>query len=318
MGYNKKAIVWELAVLDLNKNKYWCTGCILKGHHVFNYKNNSALKNALHVLKSYFIKAYANQEICIQTPTETVRTRTDSKGRFRVVTNVDLKKNIKITVPNSDNPLRIVQEYPIYFQEQQRTLDIISDIDDTILVSNTANVFKRIKTLLLLVPEKRAVIEFTKNVYFAWQDVKPRMFYISKSESNLFMLLTTFITHNNLPKGMLTLTPYSSFYQLLVEKKPLDFKLNAIRFLMTHTRSKQYILIGDDSQKDMAIYTDIVKEFPNLILKVYIRQTGKTSNSHQQKMWKALEATGVSASYFMPEHSEFILNEIKDLKQTLV
>ncbi|MDW5290378.1 App1 family protein [Formosa sp. PL04] len=319
MIYSEKASVWEFSILDLSKNSFWYKGVLLKGKHDSRLKKSNALRNAISVLKSYFFNVYAHQNISIKVGLKTITTKTDAFGRFQVISEIgpDTDTVVTITLSGGDLPLKIVQDYPIHFQEEQRTLDIISDIDDTILESNTANIYKRIKTLLFLVPEKRTVITFTKNIYQAWQDVNPRLFYVSKSESNLTILLTTFIKHNNLPCGMLFLTPYLSFFQLIKGLKPTDFKLNTIRFLIVNSRSSNYVLFGDDSQKDMSIYATLAKEYPDLILKIYIRQTGESINNKQQVMWENLNATGVSASYFLPEHAESILNEIEVLKQQL-
>ena len=319
MIYSEKASVWEFSILNLSKTSFWYRGVILKGKHDSRPKKNSALRNAISVLKSYFFNVYAHQNITIKIGLKTLTTKTDAFGRFQVISEIgsDTVTDITIAVSGLDLPLKIVQNYPIRFQAPQRTLDIISDIDDTILESNTANIYKRIKTLLFLVPEKRTVITFTKNMYQAWQDVNPRLFYVSKSESNLYVLLTAFIKHNNLPCGMLLLTPYLSLIQLIKGQKPKDFKLNTIRFLIVNSRSDNYVLFGDDSQKDMSIYATLAKEYPDLILKIYIRQTGKSISNKQQVMWENLNATGVSASYFIPEHEESILNEIKVLKQQL-
>ncbi|QDO92598.1 DUF2183 domain-containing protein [Formosa sediminum] len=318
MVYSKKASVWELSILKLSAQQTWYRGVVVKGQKEFQNKKGQALRNAIHVLQSYFIPVCAHQEICIQTPTETLHTRTDAHGRFEVIANNKMETEVSITFLNTDLPLKIVQDYPILFSDSASRLDIISDIDDTILVSNTAHIFKRIKTLLFLIPEKRTVIDFSKNIFKAWSAVNPRLFYVSKSESNLFGLLTTFIKYNNLPLGMLVLTPYLNFYQLLKGHKPEQFKLNAIRFLITHSRSKYYVFVGDDSQKDMSIYTTLAKTYPELILKVYIRQTGENVNQTQQNMWEALLATGVSASYFLPEHTETILEEIEHLKHKII
>ncbi|CDF80377.1 conserved hypothetical protein (DUF2183) [Formosa agariphila KMM 3901] len=317
MVYSKKASVWELSVLKLSADKVWYKGVILRGQREFQNKKDKALQNAINVLRSYFTSVFAHREICIHTHSGVIYTKTDAFGRFQVVSEKAYSDDLKITILNEDIPLKIIQDYPIFFQEEQRTLDIISDIDDTILISNTSNLYKRIKTLLFLIPEKRDVIDFTQNIFKAWQEVNPRLFYVSKSESNLFGLLTRFIKHNNLPKGLLILTPYLSLWQLL-KQKPVDFKLEAIRFLITNSTSKYYILVGDDSQKDMAIYTTLAKAYPDLILKIYIRQTGKTVNAQQQQLWKDVLDTGISASYFLPEHLNLILKEIQTLKQELI
>ncbi|MDO6759549.1 App1 family protein [Tamlana sp. 2_MG-2023] len=315
MIYSKKAIVWDFSILQLTENKFWCRGVVLKGNKPWQNKKNNTLRNALSVLKTYFRPVYANQEIKIHLQGKTITTETDARGRFEIILETN---SLEVKIMMDDSYLNIENNYVTTFTAPSGYLDIISDIDDTILVSNTSNLFKRIKTLLFFVPEKRDVIVFTQKIFQEWQEVNPRLFYVSKSESNLYGILTAFIKYNSLPKGLLILTPYLNFTQLIKGYKPENFKLDAVRFLIKNTRSEKYVLVGDDSQKDMFIYTIIANEFPELILKIYIRQTGKKVSKSQSRMWQNLTATGISASYFLPEHEDAVLEEIKKLKLKLI
>ncbi len=65
--------------------------------------------------------------------------------------------------------------------------------------------------------------------------------------------------------------------------------------------SKQFILLGDDTQKDMKAYASIAEDFGDRILKVYIRQTGLSRSESQELLWENLKNTGLNAVYFTDE-----------------
>ena len=101
-----------------------------------------------------------------------------------------------------------------------------------------------------------------------------------------------------LSQGPLLLTPFLNFRQLLNPKKGEDYKLNNLRLLINQMPEKKFILLGDDSQRDMDAYTQTIQEYPERIKKVYIRQTRLTRKAVQDEKWNKLLASGVDAVYF--------------------
>ena len=310
---SKTPVIWQLSVTQLI-DKTLFSGVILK-----KSPSSYALKtHPLRVISPYFIHAFANQLISIQSDIHTIQTHTDKQGGFWVVAEFEHKGEINIYASGFDQPLKVLQSYPILFHSTQGDFNVISDIDDTIIVSHTADRFKRVRTLIFKKPKKRTVIDFTQDMFNAFATLNVRVFYISKSESNLFRVLSTFITHNNLPKGKLFLTPYLKFYQLLHPKKDINFKIDHIKFLIEHSGKKKYVLFGDDSQRDIAIYTETVKAFPQRILKVYIRKTRSRSSKRQKQMLAGLEATGIPFRYFRSDDDIDISKELNQLKNSIL
>jgi len=198
----------------------------------------------------------------------------------------------------SSIPMEVFQSYPVVFNDTSFPLAVISDIDDTILVSNTLSFWKRISTLLFVSPRKRKPISFTQEILNKVSTQKGRIFYVSKSESNLFALLTTFIEKHNLPKGNLILTPYIRYNHLLSSKKGQGFKEYMISRIISRSPDKRFILIGDDTQKDTSVYTNIVKLYPKSIVKVYIRKTQKSLLGKKQEQLDKLMNLNVPVLYF--------------------
>lgn len=101
-----------------------------------------------------------------------------------------------------------------------------------------------------------------------------------------------------MPRGPLLLTPFLNFLQLIGSKKNRDFKLITIETLIKNSKNEQFILVGDDSQRDMEIYTVIATKYEMFISNIYIRQTKKTISDKQKTDWKALQETDVKSYYF--------------------
>jgi phosphatidate phosphatase APP1 len=215
-----------------------------------------------------------------------------------VETEATVPGDIKIVDPDRDEILPIIQDYPVRFADNENPLIAISDIDDTLLVSYTANFWNRIRTILLTAPEKRKAVSFTIGILDAILQKRGTIFYVSKSESNLFGLLTRIILNHQLPEGNLSLTPYLHFRQLLKPKKGKDFKLKVIRRIIDNSPDKKFILLGDDTQQDMMVYTNIAKLYPDKILKIYIRKTIKQLFGNKLAYFNSLKETGIPLLYF--------------------
>jgi len=290
------AIVWRLSSIHF-QDKTLIVGNVLRKMPFFEKNPRWDFRNLLRVLYSYFCAGYSNQKILIHTSTQTIETTTNYKGSFQLVTDFLIPENITIT-DTQNHLLPIIQQYPTVFQDTSSDFDIISDIDDTIVKSYTAHIFKRIGTILFKKPQKREVIDFTQKVLDSAKQQHARVFYLSKSESNLFFILTSFIEHHQLPKGPLLLTSYLKFQQLLRPKKGRNYKIDYIRFILENSKHKQFILLGDDSQRDVEIYTEIAQTYPNQIKQVYIRQTKEKPSNRQQIQITTLKSIGIEVTYF--------------------
>ena len=242
--------------------------------------------------------------------------QTNYKGDFSLTLEEIVSEIPKIYRQGETEPLEVLQEYPVIFEKNESKFDVISDLDDTILVSHTANFFKRIGTLAFVQPNKRRVINFSYQLYRFFKSEGARFYYISKSESNLFKVISVIISKYDLPKGVLFLTSYLNLRQLFKPKKGKDFKISRIASILERTGDKKFIFVGDDSQRDMEIYADAVERFPNRILKIYIHKTHKKSSSRQKKQLDELINSDIPVLYF--SRNDDVFSEIESLKTDLL
>lgn len=260
------------------------------------------------VLGTYFKSPVRNTTIYLKINGELHEVKTDEKGEINYF--LDKKvDDLEFYRAINEQPIQVVQKYPFDFGFTNSSFDIISDIDDTIIKSNTADFFKRVGKILFKAAKKRRTIETTEKVFQELLQYKPRIYYVSKSESNLFALLSNIILHHGLPVGPLFLTPWLSWCQLFSPKKAPNYKFNTIANILWKSANKQFILFGDDSQHDMDVYKQIIDNFPNRVVWVFIRQTKVFRTTRQQQKWEALRESGVHCTSYK-EFEELNMTEI--------
>lgn len=293
--YKSRIYIWQLSVVELNSHTL-ISGTVLKSRRKLRTNTSSIIGNFGQILRSYFTTPYGDREIKISMGKNDVMLNTSGKGFFYAMLDKPFDERISISVNNKT--VELPPNYPILFRQNDSDTEIISDIDDTVLLSHTASALKRITTILFYRPKKRKTIAYTHELFKRFKDSNYRIIYLSKSESNLFGLITSVLQFQDLPAGPLLLTPFLRLNQLFHPKKGKDYKLNYLRLIMGYLPEKKFVLLGDDTQRDMDVYTQAAKEFPKQIKKVYIRQTRLARNEAQVEKWNRLQATGVNAVYF--------------------
>ena len=309
----KKPIIWQLSVLNLPQ-KTLIAGVILRDLPRAIHGNTTMLGNLRYVLNTYFCRPFSNQFIQIKVNGQEFRTKTDAKGGFELELDIPVTGGVHIFSIEYEDVFKIIQGYPIYFHYDPTGLAILSDIDDTIMVSHSPYHLKRVSTVTLKPPHKRKSIDFTGELLRGLRDKNVPVLYVSKSEGNLFDMISSFIEKHKLPKGHMFLTPYLRFKQLFTHKKSRNFKLDCIRYIIRNAPGKRFLLLGDDGQKDMEIYASIAEEFPDMIEKIYIRQAKRKIDRKQRKMWNTLNSLHIPFMYFGQQDKLDITTELKELR----
>lgn len=157
---------------------------------------------------------------------------------------------------------------------------IISDIDDTILVSYATQKLMKLRLMLLNNAHTRMPFEGVAAFYEALQHgsgggYNP-IFYVSNSEWNLYDLLYEFIEFNRIPKGPLLLREMAIrvLRPWKLREVNRNHKTEVITRLFNLYPDMKFILIGDSGQRDPEIYTGIVRLFPERVAAIYIRDIG--------------------------------------------
>ncbi|RYY99883.1 MAG: DUF2183 domain-containing protein [Chitinophagaceae bacterium] len=185
----------------------------------------------------------------------------------------------------------------------------ISDVDDTFLISHSANLRKRLFVLFTQNARSRRPFEGVVKHYqlLAAGNTSPDapnpFFYVSSSEWNLYEYLLEFTRVQSLPRGVFLLNVMKQVRELLnTGQSNHQGKFARIVRIIEGFPKQRFVLLGDSSQRDPYIYESIVRHFPGRIHAVYIRDVYRKSRVDVLEVVGKIEAAGVPVCFF--RHSE--------------
>jgi phosphatidate phosphatase APP1 len=149
---------------------------------------------------------------------------------------------------------------------------VISDLDDTVVMSSATNVLKMAWIVVRNNAHTRLPFEGVAAFYRALQrgddgESSNPIFYVSSSPWNIYDVLEDFLDVHGVPPGPLFLKDWSP----TVLGKHQDHKLGVIRRLLDTYEDLPFVLIGDSGEEDPEIYLQTIREHPGRIKTVYIR-----------------------------------------------
>ncbi len=308
--------VWQISAVQFGEST------IIRGIIVKNAPFSFPCKNTKHghflkILRSYFTQTYQEGDFFIKINDRAQKIKTDQQGEFQLTIKDKINQPLKFYTPDNKQEIPLLQDYPVVFEDSDTNLGLITDIDDTILVSHTLKTFRRIRTILFVSPHKRKLIDFSRKIIQKVHEKKGRIFYVSKSESNLFPLISCFVKINNLPQGKICLTGFLNIKNLILKKKAKDIKREKIEFIIKNSPGKRFILLGDDTQRDLTIYREITEKFPRQIAKIYIHKTLRSLSPLKHNTLNAFRQMNIPFTYFenieeIEKEFNFIENLIKN------
>jgi phosphatidate phosphatase APP1 len=158
----------------------------------------------------------------------------------------------------------------------------ISDIDDTIMISHSAAIFKRLRALFTANPRTRRIFLDVDTHYRLLslsntsREAPNPFFYVSSSEWNLYDYLEDFFSYNHLPKGAFLLNHIKNWTELLkTGNTKHQGKLIRVARILRAFPNQRFVLIGDNTQHDPAIYKTIAEKYSNRIHAIYIRNVSR-------------------------------------------
>ncbi len=198
-----------------------------------------------------------------------------------------------VSYKNSDNKKIIESNIfrgKMLIPSPEAEFGVISDIDDTILHTGVASLFKWrvIANTFFKNFDRRLPLEGTVQFYEKLkfgknsQPVNP-IFYVSNSPWNLYDYLTAFLKKHYFPEGPILLRDFRTPFDKTPKPK-VPHKQSEILNLLNVYPNLKFVLIGDSGEKDADIYTEIAKKYPNRILGIYLR-----SVNHKRKEKRILK-----------------------------
>ncbi|MFT4536674.1 MAG: phosphatidate phosphatase APP1 [Saprospiraceae bacterium] len=222
---------------------------------------------------------------------------TDNEGYFEIYENIK-KENIKKENIENEKVRGDVLEISAKYKRRSNKIvthiddltsnvpvGIISDIDDTIMVTGVKSFFK-IKVILntlFLNPFRRKPIEAAADAFHFLSnrvEGKGPVIYLSNSPWNLFIYLQTFLEYNGFPEGTLILRDMG--WQLLKSRTIVQRnKYIEVEKILIAFSDTNFLLIGDTGELDFDIYQQLEEKYPERIEQIILNKAG---NRKKEKM----------------------------------
>jgi phosphatidate phosphatase APP1 len=232
--------------------------------------------NAKQMLQLFLTKPTVNEEVTLLFNQQSKNIITDKNGYFK--TTLHLNSEIKAGwhsvyyFLNKGRPNEIMVENKCIILDNSTPFGVISDIDDTIVVSHAYRFRKKIWTALSKNTVTRKPNKILAKFYNKLHQNKTPFFYVSSSERNLYEFWSHFMKTNNFPLGPLLLKElkYGITDLIFSGKGKHHHKYDKISQLLKFYPFLNFVLVGDNGQKDEQIYHRIVLDFPGRINSVFI------------------------------------------------
>lgn len=269
-----------------------------KAPRLFRSGSNGFCSNLLQLIRLFILQPVPQAALSLQFYDQVIEGHSEYDGFFRFEWSAEreLKAGAhQVTISCNTAEGVVLAEGSVWVPHITQ-FAFISDIDDTIMKSYSSTVFRRLYELLLHNPERRRVFQETVNHYqllslaHTTVSVPNPMFYVSSSEWNLYDYLIRIFGHNNLPAGIFLLNQVKRWFQLLQSGKTNHSgKLIRISRILQAFPRQQFVLLGDNSQQDPALYKAIAEKHPEQIYAVYIRDVRLTRSSATAELLSSLK-----------------------------
>lgn len=292
--------------------------------HVFKPSNGEeydfqkkSFRNASSIIQMFRTKTQGNADVYLEINNSKIHTKTLKDGYFKFCVPLNYEKkygwiDYKVSMVYNKKTIEMTGSY---IRPLEGNIGIISDIDDTFLISHTKNPFKKLYILLFKNINTRKIFDDVVAHYQALSSAgRPKnnsvevntkkeenaFFYVSSSEWNLYSFIVKFTEIHQLPRAVLLLkdikTSLLDFF--MTGRGGHNHKFEKIKHILEFYPHLQYVLLGDDSQHDPFLYENICKIFPVTVIAVYIRQNGSEKKEKVLAVLKNLETLNVAVCYF--------------------
>ena len=299
-------------------------GHVLAGKPVnpSRYSNN-ILSNSLHLAKLFFVKPIPYVQVQLQWKNQSFYCTTGADGFFKFewqsIASVEAGwHHVNVNLLTPQGFIAAMGQGKIFVPHSTQ-YGFISDIDDTVLVSHSADTGKKLRVMFTKNPRSRKTFADVVTYYqlLALAHTMPELpnpfFYVSSSEWNLYDDLNEFFKHNDLPKGAFLLNKIKKWYQLFkTGNTKHQGKLIRVARILKVFPKQRFVLLGDNSQKDPEIYATIANKYPDRIFAIYLRNISTEKEAATLQLLKSIQNKEIHTCLF--KHTDEAILHSKSIR----
>ncbi|VEI13421.1 App1 family protein [Trueperella bialowiezensis] len=221
--------------------------------------------------RQFFTTQVGFLPVTVQLGQQTIETRTDRSGYVDLlIDNHGLEPgwHEATLTPAAGEPVTA----PIMIVSPDTTHGLISDVDDTILVTSLPRAMIAAYNAFILHTNMRKPVPGMAEFYDHLLEPVPDapVFYLSTGAWNVYTSMQLFIQKHGLPVGPMLMTDWGPTPTGLF-RSGMEHKKTQLRNLLIMFPNIQWYLIGDDGQHDPIIYDDLAREHPNRVRGIAMR-----------------------------------------------
>ncbi len=204
-------------------------------------------------------------------------------------------------------PTKNLEEQAQYRICDSSSTGVISDIDDTLLVSHSSIDWRKLFTYLSKNTEKRKPTAAVNNIInglskFNNGEGTTDYFYVSNSEWNLYEFLMAFFDLHEIPKGVYLLNsiihhPFD-FLQRQGKSEVEGHKMKSIKSIFSEFPAKQFVLIGDTGQHDIQVFQHLIEGKAPPVKAVFLREIKEKHNRKYQELAQLCASKNIEFEVF--------------------
>jgi phosphatidate phosphatase APP1 len=209
--------------------------------------------------------------VTIQIGDVTQRVVADRGGVVDTVLSVDLSPGWHTITIRTDETESV--EAPLFIVDPAVTMGVISDVDDTVMVTALPRPFLAAWNTFVLDEHARRPVPGMAVLYERLTKAHPGIpvFYLSTGAWNVAPTLTRFLSRNLYPPGPLLLTDWGPTHDRWF-RSGRDHKIETLERLAVEFPNIRWLLVGDDGQHDEEIYGGFARSNTENVEAVAIRQ----------------------------------------------
>lgn len=297
--------------------------------HVFKFKakttqnfSNNLFVNIVHLFKLFVVKPFPFTKVRLTFYGQIVENRTAYDGFFKFEWRAEKEvaagwHNVKVEAIAENNEVLASAGGKIYVPHITQYA-FVSDIDDTIIVSHSAKIYRRLRQLFIKNPRTRKTFASVKKYYQLLANAhtdatQPNpFFYVSSSEWNLYDYLVEHFRFNELPEGTFLLNQLKRWKNLFrTGKTGHEGKLIRVMRIMEAFPNQKFVFFGDNSQMDPVIYQKIAEKYPKNLAAVYIRNVRPSRQAETESLLLKIEQQQIETCLFL--HSDEAIAHSKQI-----
>lgn len=273
----------------------WLTGRVLRQNELISPVDRAPFWDNLSATVSRFLTTEVGGiTVRIETFGQVFRTVTNEAGYFDITIDPTIElpagrawfpvryvlegveQPIGYDGPSGSGTREVVKDGQLMIAPAYSQFGIVSDIDDTVLVTGATNIWQTLKLTFLENAFTRLPFAGVSAFYRALQSgavttLFNPLYFVSSSPWNIYDLLIDFFRIQGIPKGPLLLRNLELNADLFSSQSHHVHKRKMIDKILAVNPDLPFVLLGDSGQQDPEIYADVIRANPGRIKAVYIR-----------------------------------------------